>query len=532
MRGHLFLHGDGSTQRDLLADAHRIAARLAGAGRVVLSCADVRAFVPGLLGAWLAGATIELLPNVQPDTLDRVDADPAIAFVLHDAADRRDRAAKAVYVPGVLAEGGAAPVPTAELPHVAVRMTTSGTTARPTYVEKTLAQLVGEVDVLARVFAPATAVVSTVPPSHLYGLLFGVLLPLRLGARIVAHTALLPADVAAVLGREAADLLVSTPAHLRAMASADMPRDLRVISSGAQLPAELQLRLAEVHGWHVTDVLGSTETGGVATRSDPAHGWTPLPGVEVELADERLAVRSPWCAGVTLDDRAELRADGTFAYLGRERELVKIAGKRAEAAAIEAAVLALPEIADAAVAVYGAGDKEPRLHLAVVAREPAPARDALRAAITDAVRRQFDAVFVPRAVEVIAAIPRTERGKIDPEALRALFATRATTAVIPLRRVDDNAFAADIPANLVFFRGHFDGHPILPGGAIVERLVWPAVRLDLPAARLRALHRLRFRRPILPGQRVTVNLRHAPGRVWFDVVGEAGALASGQLVVE
>ena len=51
--------------------------------------------MPGLLGAWLAGATVELLPNVQPGTLDRVDADPDIAFVLHDGVARQ----------GALAEG-------------------------------------------------------------------------------------------------------------------------------------------------------------------------------------------------------------------------------------------------------------------------------------------------------------------------------------------------------------------------------------------------------------------------------------------
>jgi hypothetical protein len=42
-----------------------------------------------LLGAWLAGAMVELLPNVQPGTLDRVDADPGVAHVLHDAATAR-----------------------------------------------------------------------------------------------------------------------------------------------------------------------------------------------------------------------------------------------------------------------------------------------------------------------------------------------------------------------------------------------------------------------------------------------------------
>lgn len=529
MRGLAFLHADD----EILGQARRIAARLIGAERVVLACTNVDAFVPGLIAVWLAGATVELLPNVQPDTLDRVDADAHITHVLHDAAERRDRAPKALFLPDLLAERGEAPAPTTQLPRVAVRMTTSGTTARPTYVEKTLDQLASEVDVLAQLFGPARAVMSTVPPSHLYGLLFGVLLPMRLGARIVAHHALLPADVAAVLQREQADVLVSTPAHLRAMATEPMPVGLRVISSGAPLPAALHLQLAAAHRWQVSDVLGSTETGGIATRMHPSHDWTPLPGVTVESVGQRLDVHSPWCAGITLDDRIELRPDGTFAYLGRERELVKVAGKRAEAAAIEACVMALPEITDAAVTLQSSGDREPRLHLAVVVREPGTGRDVLRALVANVVRRQFDAVFIPRSIEIVRTIPRTSRGKIDSEAMRALFVPReAPTATIPIERLEDGSFAAEIPANLVFFRGHFDGYPILAGGVIIERLVWPAVRLDLPAARLRALHRLRFRHPVLPAQQVTVKLRHAPGRVWFEVHGVAGALATGQLLVE
>src|ERR1700755_698032 len=91
---------DGETLGDLEARARRIAARIApGSRRVVLSCQYARSFLPGLLGAWLAGATVELLPNVQAGTLDRVDGDPAIAYVLHDRAERRGRTAKAIYLP-------------------------------------------------------------------------------------------------------------------------------------------------------------------------------------------------------------------------------------------------------------------------------------------------------------------------------------------------------------------------------------------------------------------------------------------------
>ncbi|MEO7730626.1 MAG: AMP-binding protein, partial [Kofleriaceae bacterium] len=443
---------DGETQDALVAHAQGIAARLdCEGGRVVLSCRHARAYVPALLGAWLAGATVELLPNVQAGTLDRVDADPEVAYVLHDDAARQDRSAKAIYVPGVASAVASRP---RAWPTLAVRMTTSGSTERPKYVTKSMAQLVGELDVLATIIPTAGAVLSTVPFSHLYGLLFGALLPLRSGARIVSHEALLPADLAAVIAREAVDLMISTPAHLRAMAAVTMPRDLRVISSGARMPAELHAGLASDHGWQVTDVLGSTETGGIATRTHPMRPWTALPGVTVTAPAGQLVVASPWCGGarVELDDRIEILPDGTFRYLGRTDELVKIAGKRAHAQAIEATVLAIPGVTDVALIVHDAAGREPRVAMAVVAE------GVTREAIAAAIRAQFDAVFVPRIVKLVPRIPRTERGKRSIEALRALLGLSAapTTNLVEVRRVAPGEYLAYIPRELVFFGGHFD----------------------------------------------------------------------------
>src|SRR4051812_8134807 len=158
-RSQPWVDRDRETQLDLVAHARRIAALLdRRRGRVVLSCGHARSYVPGLLGAWLAGATVELLPNVQPGTLDRVDADDGVAYVLHDVAARQERSPKAIYVPDALANArdttGAAGSPTA-WPEIAVRMTTSGTTERPKYVTKSMAQLIGEIDVLAAVFPAA-----------------------------------------------------------------------------------------------------------------------------------------------------------------------------------------------------------------------------------------------------------------------------------------------------------------------------------------------------------------------------------------
>jgi acyl-coenzyme A synthetase/AMP-(fatty) acid ligase len=533
---------DGETLRDLVARAEAIAARLeARGGRVVLSCRHARHFVPGLLGAWRAGATVDLLPNVQPGTLDRVDGDPEVAHVLHDVAERQARSAKAIYLPELPATTRAAPAPAA-WPEVAVRMTTSGTTERPRYVAKSMAELIGEVDVLARAVPVARCVLSTVPLSHLFGLLFGALLPLRFGARTVSHDALLPGELAQIIEREAVDLVISTPAHLRAMAAAAMPAGLRVISSGARMPPELHMALVTRHGWDVTDLIGSTETGGIATRRHPLSAWTPLPGVEVSAPHGQLVVAPPWGARVELDDRVEVLPSGEFHHLGRSAELVKIAGKRAHAHAIEAAVLAVPGVTEAALVVHDAAGKEPRTALAIsVAAGARVAREVIAAAIRD----QFDAVFVPRIVRIVTQLPRTERGKLDTARLRELLglAARATTDRIPLRCVAPGRYLADIPHDLVFFRGHFDGFAILPGAVLVERVVWPAAKAAMPAIRaLRGIRRLRFRRPVFPGQQLAIAINHHPGldpgldpglgRVWFEASCAASVVASGQLLVE
>lgn len=543
---------DGETQLELIAHAHRIAARLqahpgvlGGRPRIVLSCRHARSYVPGLLGAWLAGATVELLPNVQPGTLDRVDADDGVACVLHDVAERQDRSPKAIYVPAVLA-AAAAPVAqvavaAAALPEVAVMMTTSGTTERPKYVAKTMAQLVDEIAVHAAMFSDVRAVLSTVPLSHLYGLLWGVLLPLRVGARVVSHEALLPSDVAAVVEREAVDLMVSTPAHLRAMVSAVMPRDLRVVSSGARMPAELHLGLAANHGWRVTDVLGSTEAGGIATRPHPMSGWTPLPRVKVSAPDGQLVVESPWCGGARaeLEDRVELLPGGRFQYLGRNQELMKIAGKRAHAQALEATVLAVPGVTDVALMVHAPVGKEPRVALAVCVAQSsgeAPVPDATwRDQIGAAIRAQFDAVFVPRVLKLVPRIPRTERGKIDAAALRELLGLTAgaLTSQIALRKVAPGEYLADVPPNLVFFQGHFDSFAILPGAVLVERVVWPALVAEFPEIKaLRGIRRLRFRKPVFPDQQLSIVFKRSADRLTFDVSCAATAVASGQLLVD
>src|SRR5262249_19447907 len=184
-----------------------------------------------------------------------------VVWVLHDVAGARHEGGKDIFVPDLVTGNlDAGPPPALRGPTAAVRLTTSGTTGRPRESVKAMAQLTGEIEVLARGFPPASAVLATVPLSHIYGLPFGVLLPLRQGSAIVSHDALLlPAEIGSVIEAEGVDRMVSTPAHLRALVGLMRP-GLDVVSSGGRLPTELHLALAAHPGTTVTDVFGSTET--------------------------------------------------------------------------------------------------------------------------------------------------------------------------------------------------------------------------------------------------------------------------------
>ena len=90
-----------------------------------------------------------------------------------------------------------------------------------------------------------------------------------------------------------------------------------------------------------------------------------------------------------------------------------------------------------------------------------------------------------------------------------------------------------VPPDLLYFRGHFDGDPVLPAvvqldGLVLRQIdrIWP--ELGPP----RQVLRLKFKRPVRPGERLELRLDLDASRpaVTFDIEGAAGPCASGTLV--
>ena len=113
-------------------------------------------------------------------------------------------------------------------------------------------------------------------------------------------------------------------------------------------------------------------------------------------------------------DRGRLRADGCLEHQGRADQQVKIRGQRVETAEVEAAILRLGGMREAAVVDCAGPDGETRLVAFVVAAKRKQAGVArLRAALT----RALPEAMVPARFVFRAALPALPGGKLDRGAL-------------------------------------------------------------------------------------------------------------------
>ena len=168
---------------------------------------------------------------------------------------------------------------------------------------------------------------------------------------------------------------------------------------------------------------GMTETvTHVALRRLNGPGATdlfiPLPGVRLHL-DERgcLAIAGPMTLGawVQTNDLAELRADGTFRWLGRLDNVINTGGVKVQVEEVEQAIarLDLAELRDRRYFVAGLPDERlGQVVTLVVEHAGAPAPDVTQQ-ILATLRAALNRFAAPRQVVTVARFAETPTGKID-----------------------------------------------------------------------------------------------------------------------
>ncbi len=290
-------------------------------------------------------------------------------------------------------------------------------------------------------------------------------------------------------------------------------------------------------GQTVIEVFGSTETGGIATRSG-ATAWQPLPGVECRIDASALHVRSPHLADdqwFRTEDRAQL-LDAGFELLGRSDRLVKLEERRISLDAIERALQA-DALVDTARVQLLAGARDRIVAVAVLsvagrALLSSAGRKALIDRLRGGLRPQVDPIAVPKLWRFVAAMPINAQGKTTTKLLADLFRSSSPLPHWQERSATAAKLQLTPASDMAVFDGHFPGTPILPGVALVDWAIEcgrTAFGIHAPFLRMEAL---KFQQLVRPETQLELDLgwRAETGTLQFSFRSSQGMHASGRIV--
>jgi len=130
---------------------------------------------------------------------------------------------------------------------------TGGSTGRPKVWSKTPRNMLAESFYLKKKFSLSDSdlFVATVPPYHIYGLLFSVLVPLVSGASIMGDIYTFPQEIISTINRYCATILVSIPIHYKVLKTdhLSLPSLRWAFSSAGFLDRSDSLFFYEKQGW-------------------------------------------------------------------------------------------------------------------------------------------------------------------------------------------------------------------------------------------------------------------------------------------
>lgn len=431
---------------------------------------------------------------------------------------------------------------------------TSGSTGQPEAIGKNIRQLESELNALETVFSTqlnSCQIFSSVSHQHIYGLLFRVLWPLAAGRASYTETV----ETIEGLNHKVAQpvALVSSPTHLSRLPGQldwqNLQQQVQLIfSSGAPLQEQHSNSSHELFSADVYEVYGSSETGGVAWRSQHKNGplWQPLPGVDVRCGNNHcLEIRSghlPDDDWFQSSDRVEFDQQQRFLLKGRVDQIVKVEGKRLSLTAMQQQLENNPLISEARVLII----EGKRSEVAVVATLTSAGRQALnengKRPLTQQLRQDLFAYFerplLPRRWRFPDDLPRNNQGKVTHADLMELFMSepkKTLPDVVSQQLTGDEAqLTLNVSSDILYFDGHFEQQPILPG---VTQVHWAAhfgKQLLGIQGEFQQLKNIKFMQVLTPGQEVQLSIskimKDAQQSIRFRFNSATETFSSGELV--
>jgi acetyl-CoA synthetase len=210
----------------------------------------------------------------------------------------------------------------------------------------------------------------------------------------------------------------------------------------------------------IVDTWWQTETGGIlisplpgATRLKPGSATLPLPGVKPVLVDAEgkvlegategnLCIADSWPGQMRTvygdherfvqtyfstyqgmyftGDGCRRDADGYYWITGRVDDVINVSGHRMGTAEVESALVAHPQVAEAAVVGYPHDIKGQGIYAYVTLNEGVEATGELRKELVAWVRKEIGPIATPDLIQFAPGLPKTRSGKIMRRILRKI----------------------------------------------------------------------------------------------------------------
>lgn len=417
----------GSISRGrFIAHARAVAAQLPDRPEAVNLCEDRYLFSVGFLATLMRGQTTLLPPSCDIALLRKSLSDRNDYYLIGDAdiPPPADLPLHILRYDDVPESGAAAADWSVDKHHPALIAFTSGSTGRPLPHVKTWDALCIGTDMALRRFGlSGHNLVATVPPQHMYGMECTVLYPMLGRVAIYAGRPFFPEDVRAVLDRTPPPrVLITTPVHLKAFVAAKLrwPEIELVLSATTHLSITLANEVERVMGTRVSEIYGCTETGAIASRDTTSTRiWCLYDGMRFDTHGPTPLVTGPQLgAAMVLNDVTEPLDETHFHLGGRHTDQINVAGKRASLADLNQKLLEIEGVVDGVLMMpeSGASDVVTRPLALVVA--PDLDEPTLRTRLA----KVMPAVFIPRPIYFVAALPRNHLGKLPWAAVHAQLA--------------------------------------------------------------------------------------------------------------
>ncbi len=391
----------------------------------VLYCQDTFLFAIGFFALLHSKKTIILPHNIKPKNLENLDAQiGSLEFLFEDdiTTHQQNSLTKNYHLSQI------------DAPSSQIIFSTSGSTGTPKLVHKNLQNLEEEIKELQKLFADdltGKIFAATVSHQHIYGLLFRLLFPLCTGDLIYSTTINTIEELTDLTLVFQNIVLISSPAFLKRLPSNISVSDINIFSSGGLLKKLDAQNCAAVFGDFPIEILGSTETGGVAWRTQKnSEIWNKFSPVKIKIGDQNcLLIKSPYINGgdfIAMGDAANLLDKEHFILQGRIDRVVKIEEKRITLDEIENNLLAHQFVSNCC-AVILEGKTRQIIGVALELKKLGEAflRDHNKTELNGLFRQHLlqysEMVVIPRKWRYVKNIPINSQGKILTDEIKILF---------------------------------------------------------------------------------------------------------------